>query len=97
MSGVEISTTDDTKKTTAVAAASPNGGRPTSPNASLGPIPVKDHIPSEVYGRMETALPALKKVMDRQVEGFAVVFADFEDCVKEVSVCPRHSSCCSPD
>lgn len=83
-SGVEISTTDESKKTTAPAPASPSG-RMTTANPSLGPITVKDHVPSEVYTKMETALEALKKVVNRQVEGFAVNWPDFENCVKEVS------------
>ena len=88
MSGVEISTTDDSKKTTNAAATSPSGGSKTSANVVLGPIIVKDHIPTVVMDKMDTALPALKKVVDRQVEGFAVITADFENCVKEVSSNP---------
>jgi hypothetical protein len=69
------------------------GSAKTSSNASSGgkdggslttSIPVKNHVPTAVFTKMQDAFNAVKKLKDRQEQGYAIVPAEWNECVDEV-------------
>ena len=70
-----------------------SGSAKTSSNAAPGgkdggsgttSIPVKNHVPTSVSSKMQHALNAVKKLKDRQEQGYAIVPAEWKECVDEV-------------
>lgn len=45
---------------------------------------MKNHIPSSVFSKLQDSLNAVKKVKDRQEQGYALLPAEWKECVEEV-------------
>lgn len=54
-----------------------SGNTPTS-------ILVKSHIPTSVFTKMQNTFAAVKKLKDRQEQGYALVPSEWSECVDEV-------------
>ncbi|GAB5036729.1 Hypothetical protein NocV09_04700210 [Nannochloropsis oceanica] len=88
-SGVEMSLQEN--KTTA-GGKTMAGSAKTSGNVSGGKdsgstptiILVKSHIPTSVFSKMQDTFVAMKKVKDRQEQGYALVSSEWSECVDEV-------------